>query len=60
MEPLYPPMDVLGIGNNMVKALRYWLQAVGLTQEPRSGRRDQTLTPFGTCVFTHDRFIEEL
>ena len=27
------PMDVLGIGANMVKALRYWLQAVGLTEE---------------------------
>ena len=26
------PMDVLGIGANMVKALRYWLQAVGLTE----------------------------
>ena len=22
------PMDVLGIGSNMVKALRYWLQTV--------------------------------
>jgi len=27
------PMDVLGIGANMVKALRYWLQAVGLTKD---------------------------
>ena len=32
------PMDVLGIGANMVKALRYWLQAVGLTEEPSSGK----------------------
>ena len=54
------PMDVLGIGSNMVKALRYWLQAVGLTEEPRSGKRVQTLTQFGKSVFTHDRFIEEL
>ena len=37
------PMDVLGIGSNMVKALRYWLQAVGLTQEPNHGRRIQHL-----------------
>ena len=28
------PMDILGIGSNMTKALRYWLQVVGLTQEP--------------------------
>ena len=54
------PTDVLGIGSNMVKALRYWLQAVGLTQEPKSGRRDQRLTPFGECIFTHDRYIEEI
>lgn len=38
------PMDVLGIGSNMVKALRYWLQAVGLTTEPNSGRRTQSFT----------------
>ena len=35
------PMDVLGIGSNMVKALRYWLQTVGLTSEPHAGRRTQ-------------------
>ena len=41
------PIDVLGIGSNMVKSLRYWLQAVGLTQENSGGRRDQHLTDFG-------------
>ena len=40
------PMDILGIGTNMVKALRYWLQAVGLTEEPTTGRRVQNLTVF--------------
>ena len=54
------PMDVLGIGANMVKALRYWLQAVGLTEEPNSGKRLQTFTPLGQSVFTNDRYIEEL
>ena len=54
------PMDVLGIGSNMVKALRYWLQTVGLTQEPTSGRRIQSFTDFGKSVFEHDRFIEEM
>ena len=54
------PMDVLGIGSNMVKSLRYWLQAVGLTQEPRTGRRDQTLTPLGNVIYAHDRFVEEM
>lgn len=54
------PMDVLGIGANMVKALRYWLQAVGLTEEPSSGKRIQTFTALGQSVFTNDRYIEEL
>lgn len=54
------PMDILGIGANMVKALRYWLQAVGLTSEPVSGRRIQALTDFGQRVYAHDRYIEEL
>jgi len=54
------PMDVLGIGSNMVKALRYWLQAVGLCQEPNKGKRNQTLTEFGQLVYDNDRYIEEL
>lgn len=53
------PMDVLGIGSNMVKALRYWLRTVGLTKEPNSGRRTQSFTELGKAVFEHDRFIEE-
>lgn len=54
------PMDVLGIGSNMVKSLRYWLQAVGLTEEPNHGRRIQTLTDLGRLVYNHDRYIEEI
>jgi hypothetical protein len=54
------PMDILGIGANMVKALRYWLQAVGLTVEPSTGKRTQTLTPFGRVIFECDKYIEEM
>lgn len=54
------PMDVLGIGSNMVKSLRYWLQAVGLTEEPNHGRRIQTLTDLGQLIFDHDRYVEEI
>lgn len=53
------PMDILGIGANMVKSLRYWLQATGLTIEPAKGRRTQTLTPFGEIVFQNDPYVEE-
>ena len=53
-------MDVLGIGANMVKALRYWLQTVGLTYEPAKGKRIQNFTELGKMVFEHDTYIEEL
>ena len=54
------PMDILGLGSNMVKSLRYWLQAVGLTQEPRAGRRVQTFTRLGESIYANDRYFEEL
>jgi len=54
------PMDVLGIGANRVKALRYWLQAVGLTVEPQAGKRTQQLTPLGESIFANDPYTEEL
>jgi hypothetical protein len=54
------PMDTLGIGANMVKSLRYWLQAVGLTEETPSGRRLQTLTELGKIIQENDPYMEEL
>lgn len=54
------PMDVLGIGANMVKALRYWLQAVGLTEEPRKGKRTQNFTALGKLIYEKDTYLEEL
>lgn len=55
------PIDVLGIGSNMVKSLRYWLQAVGLTEEVRENRKMvQHLTPLGGLVWEQDRYTEEL
>ena len=54
------PMDVLGIGANMTKALRYWLQAVGLTEESNKGKRIQTFTDLGKLIYKHDTYIEEV
>lgn len=52
--------DVLGMGVNMVKALRYWLQAVDLTKETGSVNKNQFLTEFGQLVWDNDRYIEEV
>lgn len=52
-------MDTLGIGANMVKALRYWLQATGLTTEGIGNNRNQVITPFGDLVWNYDSYFEE-
>ena len=54
------PMDVLGIGSNMVKSLRYWMQAVGISQEPKSGKRKQSFTDWGRLIREYDAYIEEM
>lgn len=57
------PTDVLGIGANMVKSLRYWLQVVGLTTEVRgekTGKREQIITDLGKVIYKNDPYFEEL
>ncbi len=50
----------LGIGRNMVRALRFWIQATGLAFEERDQSRTvQRLTPFGEWVWKHDRYFED-
>jgi hypothetical protein len=49
----------LGLGQNMVKSLRFWMQATGLAGERLEDRqRVQHLTPFGKLVWEHDRYLE--
>ena len=52
------PMEKLGLGSNMVKALRYWLQVAGLTEEDQK-TRSQELTDFGKLIWENDKYIEE-
>ena len=55
-------MDVLGMGSNMVKSLRYWMQATQLTTESTTkGRsRSQALTGFAQIIQDNDPYLEEL
>ena len=55
----YNPMDVLGIGSNMVKSLRYWMLAVGLSDSAK-GKSAQYLTKFGRILYENDPYIEEM
>lgn len=54
------PSDVLGIGTNMVRSLRYWLQATGLTNEVLNGGRHQEFTDLANIIWEHDRYMEEM
>ena len=54
------PVDILGLGTNMVKALRYWLVATELTTEETSGKRIQKFTDIGKLIYENDRFLEEI
>ena len=53
----------LGIGRNMVRALRFWMQATGLTEEHSEGppprRNVQRLTGFGEWVWQYDPYLED-
>ena len=52
-------MEQLGIGSNMVKALRYWLVATNLTEETTGGNKEQHLTPVGSAIYNYDKYLEE-
>lgn len=50
--------DIFGIGNNMVKSLRYWLRAFGLIEEaPGKGAR---LTSIGELILKNDPYFEDI
>lgn len=49
----------LGLGRNMVHALRFWMQATGLAEERLEGRFVQRLTNFGEQVWQYDPFLED-
>ena len=55
-------MEELGIGKNMVSSLRYWLQAVGLTQEEYNsrGQKIQVMTELANDLLDFDKYFEEI
>jgi hypothetical protein len=55
--------DTLGVGTNMVKAIRFWLQACGITNEVKgeNGKRVQELSEdFGTIINKYDPYFEDI
>lgn len=53
--------DVFGLGVSMVKSLRYWLQAVGLTREKKTKNQTRYIfTEMGTIIDNYDKYMEEI
>lgn len=54
--------DYLGVGSNMVKSIRYWLQATGLTEEVnKASKRYQYITEdFGKIINKFDPYFEDV
>lgn len=50
--------DIFGIGNNMVKSLRYWMKAFGLMRE--ENERGAILTSLGEIIYDNDVYIEDI
>ena len=49
----------LGLGKNMVRALRFWMQATGLAKETSVNRvRVQNLTSIGEMILERDPYLE--
>jgi hypothetical protein len=50
----------LGVGKNMVRSIRFWVQAAGIAEPRRAGGYE--ITPFGKAVFSRrgfDPFLED-
>ena len=56
--------DVLGIGRNMAKSLKHWLQATGLAEQTgadeKSSKASLRMTKLGELIWDRDRFFMEV
>lgn len=50
--------DRLGVGRNMAKSIRHWLQVCGLTERP-SRKQPFQMTPLAEVIQAHDPFMLE-
>lgn len=59
-DKTFNPCNILGIGTNMVKSLRYWLTATGVMEEKQQGGQHiQRLTDLGHLIDGYDPYCEE-
>lgn len=49
--------DMLGVGSNMAKSIRYWMRTCGLLEE--QGKKGVFLSPLGESIWENDPYLEE-
>lgn len=49
--------DILGIGTNMIKSLKYWMTATRLIEEEN---REIMLSDFGSIIYEYDPYLEDI
>lgn len=49
--------DVLGVGPNMAKSIRYWLRCANLTEE--HGKKGVALSALGQKIWEYDAYLED-
>lgn len=51
--------DFLGVGSNMAKSIRHWLQATGLASSGQGQSSRLVVTDLGQVIFKHDPYLIE-
>lgn len=49
--------DILGMGSNMVKSIRYWMQACGMLE--KNGNKE-TISQIAEVIYEKDRYFEDV
>lgn len=50
--------EILGVGKNMAKSIRHWLNVTQLTKEKRSVKTEIELTSLGELIYKHDYYVK--
>jgi len=50
--------EILGVGKNMAKSIKYWLTATKLVKEQRSVKNELHLTELGETIFKYERYVK--
>ena len=52
-------IDQLGVGANMVKAIKYWLEVCFLVEKDHSGKTNLSSTWLTQCIMSHDPYFQK-